>query len=1005
MDHLGREMSKRIKVSPCLLSFLAVVASVSTLVAAEVRDTGVTVATESGQVIQRSLTPNGQVTDRLPYAENEILVRFKDAVPASRKQSLHRRVRAGVIKSFRHVRNLELLGLPRELSVEQALKSYRNNPDVLYAEPNYFVETLGAPNDSSFVTQWGLRNTGQNGGTPGADIKAVQAWNTTTGSVNVVVAVIDTGVDYNHQDLAANIWRNEADCNSNGIDDDGNGYIDDCHGIDTANGDSDPMDDNDHGTHVAGTIGAVGNNSLGVVGVNWNVKIMACKFLDAGGSGSVAGAIACMDYVKTMKDRGVDIVATNNSWGGAGFSQALSDAIEAHRQRDILFIAAAGNSATDNDAVTFYPAGYYLPSVISVAATDKFDRLAFFSSYGAASVHVGAPGAEILSTTTNNTYASFSGTSMATPHVTGLAALLKAQNPARDWRAIKNLILAGGKRNSFLNSRTLTGRRLNAAGSLHCSDASVLGRVWPRENQLNIGLVPVNLSALHIKCAKPSGGVAVKVSPGQKTVKLKDDGLGTDQAAGDGIYSGQWTPSSAGSFKLTFPDGDVVTVNVDADLEPGFPAKAFHGSGSYHGGAAVHSLVGTVDGDPQLEIVATALSSGPLYAWRSDGSELGGWPLNDFFGAAYPALGELSASSTGWEVAAGHFEFAAKVAAYSGAGASLPGWPLTGANYTATPPSLADVDGDGIDEIFIEEEDWQLHAYKADGTPLAGWPVYAPLGGQERHTPAIADLDGDGDPEIITASGWSSGVVYLFAYHNDGTPVQNFPISFSGKVDTFPVVADLDGDGTPEIVFVAQVSGPPWHDLIYIVSSTGTIVRTIDATGSSPYGTAPALADLDGDGLPEIIVQTEQALNVFRADGSTFPGWPVTWSSRWLGNSAPVVGDVDGDQLPDIVVTTQLPGSSENGEVLVYNRNGVLHPRFPKTLKIGAGAAPAIADLDLDGRNEIIVTGSFWNGISGDFSKVWVYDLGGPAHGPIEWGQFMGGPKHQGYYPVGNTAP
>ena len=266
----------------------------------------------------------------------------------------------------------------------------------------------------------------------------------TTGSKDVVVAVIDTGIDYTHPDLSANMFRNEPDCNSNGIDDDGNGQIDDCFGIDTANNDSDPMDDNHHGTHVAGTIGAVGNNGLGVVGVNWTVRLMACKFLSASGSGTTADAIDCLEYVKLMKDRGVNIVATNNSWGGGGFSQALFDAIEAHRARGILFIVAAGNEFSNNDTTPSYPASYSLSNILAVAATTRTDALASFSNFGRRSVHLGAPGSEILSTTPGNTYSIFSGTSMATPHVTGVAALLAAQDPTRDWRVIKNLILAGG---------------------------------------------------------------------------------------------------------------------------------------------------------------------------------------------------------------------------------------------------------------------------------------------------------------------------------------------------------------------------------------------------------------------------------------------------------------------------------------------------------------------------------------------------------------------------------
>lgn len=496
------------------------------------------------------------------YAPDEVLVRFKKGVSPPDMTAAHAWVGAYVVQSFGIVENLQLARLPQGMHVKEALKLYGQHPHVFYAEPNYIVEALAVPNDPRFGELWGLHNSGQLGGTPDADIDAPEAWDITTGSSSVVVTVIDTGIDYNHQDLSVNMFRNMADCNNNGIDDDGNGFIDDCYGIDVANNDSDPMDDHDHGTHVAGTMGALGNNGVGVVGVNWSVRLMACKFLDAFGSGTTAGAIACLDYVRIMKDRGVNIVATSNSWGGGGFSQALLDAIDVHRQQGILFIAAAGNSAGDNDTSPMYPASYYLANIISVASTTRTDARSSFSNVGRRTVHLGAPGSEILSTTIGNTYSTFSGTSMATPHVTGVAALLKAQNPARDWRAIKNLILAGGDNNSSLAS-TITQKRLNARGALTCSASTVLSRLRPIGTTITAAVgTPVNLAALHINCANPNGSVTVTVDPGSQTVTLLDNGSGFDQAEGDGIYSGQWIPLAGGTYTLTFPGGDVVTVRI-----------------------------------------------------------------------------------------------------------------------------------------------------------------------------------------------------------------------------------------------------------------------------------------------------------------------------------------------------------------------------------------------------------------------------------------------------------
>ena len=358
------------------------------------------------------------------------------------------------IKEFPYL-HIQHIKFKKGMTVEEALAGYEADPDIEYAEPNYMVTIAASPNDPLFNQLWGLYNTGQTGGTPAADIDAPNAWDITTGNIDIVVAVIDTGVDHSHEDLTGNMWVNTGEIPDNGIDDDGNGYVDDIYGIDTTNNDSDPFDDNGHGTHVSGTIGAIGNNVIGVAGVNWDITIMACKFLNASGSGYIDGAIECLEYIRALREKGANIIATNNSWGGGGYSQALYDAINA--QQDILFIAAAGNSNANNDTSTFFPADYYLPNLIAVAATDHNDSKASFSNYGRRSVSVGAPGVNILSTLPEKNlwgitggYGKLSGTSMATPHVTGLAALIKSQDMTRDWKMIRNLILAGGDNNTVI---------------------------------------------------------------------------------------------------------------------------------------------------------------------------------------------------------------------------------------------------------------------------------------------------------------------------------------------------------------------------------------------------------------------------------------------------------------------------------------------------------------------------------------------------------------------------
>lgn len=501
------------------------------------------------------------------YRSGEILVRFRPGVSARAIQNAHSAMAGQVVKTWNLVKGLQLVRVPAGMELNDAVRQYRQDPNVLYAEPNYMVHALGTPNDPDLSELWNIQNTGQLGGVTGADIHASQAWNLSTGSSNVVVAILDTGIDYGHPDLAPNVWSNPSSFNQVI-----NGVTINCaagtHGFNAVNATCDPFDDNAHGSHVSGIIGAVGNNGEGVVGVNWTVKLLSCKFLDFTGNGPESSAITCLEFVKALKDSGVNIVATNNSWGGMPFSQALSDAIAAQQQDGILFIAASGNEFADNDQIGTYPASYDLPNIISVAATTRFDALANFSNIGKHSVHLGAPGQEILSTIPGSSYGVFSGTSMAAPEVTGLAALLAAQSPTRDWRSIKNLILAGGDSIPAL-SQTVTGRRMNAFGSMSCSGKTAQSRLQPVSSVIagSVGQA-VRLEELNINCGQPNGAVQVTVSPGGTVVGLVDDGSGTDLAAGDGVYSGQWVPSAQGNYTLSFPIGDTARVEVLGNYYP-----------------------------------------------------------------------------------------------------------------------------------------------------------------------------------------------------------------------------------------------------------------------------------------------------------------------------------------------------------------------------------------------------------------------------------------------------
>ncbi|MEW6218915.1 MAG: putative Ig domain-containing protein [Thermodesulfobacteriota bacterium] len=621
----------------------------------------------AGAVIDHRSAPG----DR-PHVPGELLVKYHQKLPKKDQEKKRRQ------KGLTRIRGLKRLGVERVrlapgVDVRTALAELRQDPEIEYAEPNYLVHALEViPDDPLFPELWGLRNSGQTGGTAGRDIRATGAWSVETGDPGVIVAVIDTGIDIGHEDLAANLWTNdreaEGDANGDGcpglcgVDDDGdglvdedraeqsrflaggvtpnpawqndlkddddeNGYADDLHGINAITGTGDLMDDHGHGTHCAGTIGAAGNNGLGVTGVNWQVRLLGCKFLGQDGYGAISDAEECMEYVLAMAER-EPVVATSNSWGGGGASASFQAMIGLHQEQGILFIAAAGNDAHDLEARPDWPASYDNPNVLTVAALDHDDQLAWFSNHGRRSVDVGAPGVNILSSVPQlsgllsdpSGYRHLSGTSMATPHVAGLAALLAAASPriagtcslpglaaagacaaaggswtpapagcsdgisltpaecaaARGvwteagqlgWLAIRNRILATGDPTPALAGRSVTGRRVNAANALVCPED-------PVHAVLDVPAAPVAgrqyaLSALSLSCGAATGEVTV-LTAGGSAIGLADDGQGGDALAGDGVFTGLFTATSSSErFDFVFSDQGS-TVAFETIVSPPF---------------------------------------------------------------------------------------------------------------------------------------------------------------------------------------------------------------------------------------------------------------------------------------------------------------------------------------------------------------------------------------------------------------------------------------------------
>jgi subtilisin family serine protease len=409
----------------------------------------------------------------------DVLVKFRPGVSLADIRTIASKNNDAVEDEIESVKGLAAIEDLDGLSSDKVAEQYRQMSDkVVYAEPNNeirFDDPAGLspsdlllrepiaeqPNDPMFSDQWALHNTGQSGGKTKADVSALEAWKTTKGSDQVVVAVLDSGVDYTHLDLAANMWIRPDSVPQ--YTDNELGSFNDLHGYNGTDKLTDPMDDNGHGTHCAGIIGAEGDNEQGIAGINWNVQIMPLKFMGRGGFGTTKDAIEAINYAIDRKEKGVNVRVINASWGSTSKSKALEDAIRAAGEAGILFVAASGNDGSDNDSWPHYPSNYDLPNVISVAALDRNDQLASFSNYGIKTVHIAAPGKDILSTWLNDGFREASGTSMATPYVAGVAALILSAHPDLTVQQLRERLLKSVDKLDSLKGRVESGGRINAA--------------------------------------------------------------------------------------------------------------------------------------------------------------------------------------------------------------------------------------------------------------------------------------------------------------------------------------------------------------------------------------------------------------------------------------------------------------------------------------------------------------------------------------------------------------
>ena len=440
-------------------------------------ETGRVIASEPSEAVAISqsttaLAPGYSGTFRIPpgieFRKQELLVKFDENAATAQAQEAKLAALGGgeVVRRYKLIPGLALIRIPVPVAttkeMEELVQRFEAATGISYVQPNYEQKTLAIPNDPRFEELYAMRNVGQTGGTSGCDISATLAWDRTTGNESVIVGVIDSGVDYNHEDLTANMWVNSGEVPGDGIDNDGNGVVDDVYGYNSIEDSGDPMDDNKHGTHCAGTIAAVGNNGIGVAGVCWTARIMALKFLDANGRGDTANALACIEYAVL---NGAKILS--NSWGGGAYSYALKEMIDAVGKQGVLFVAAAGNEGTNNDVTPHYPSSYSCENIIAVLSVDHNDRRASSSCYGLESVDIAAPGVNILSCYMGGGYVKLSGTSMATPHVSGAAALLLSVNQGMTPYQIKEILMNSG--DPVAEGLCVSGKRLNVARALRSS--------------------------------------------------------------------------------------------------------------------------------------------------------------------------------------------------------------------------------------------------------------------------------------------------------------------------------------------------------------------------------------------------------------------------------------------------------------------------------------------------------------------------------------------------------
>ncbi len=826
---------------------------------------------------------------------NQYIVKYSDNLSHSQASSLSNQLNLNEIRDFPEVGASLVTTKQNRTLNHKYIKDLIANGTIDTFEPNYKVHTLTLPSDPRMGELWGLHNIGQNNGRTDIDVDAPEAWDITTGDPSVVVGVVDTGIEHTHQDLQANVWVNTDEIPGNNIDDDNNGVVDDVNGYNAITRSGNPIDNNGHGTHCAGTIAGVANNGRGVVGVASRTKVMGIKFLDASGSGSIADAISGIEYAINMKRRGVNLRVLSNSWGGGGYSQTLENAIKAANDNGILFVAAAGNDSSNNDVTASFPANYNIDNILSVAAVDSSGNLANFSNYGGTKVHVAAPGVSILSTYLQNTYTNLSGTSMATPHVSGIAALLLARESSLTVGNLKNRIMNTSKPLS-----SLTGL-VRSAGIVSAYRA-LINQVTPIAPLPDA--VVYNLSSISSEYDSQLGN---RISQADDAYIISNIGFTFP------YYGGNYNKFAVSTNGRIIPLGQ----NDNAPNTPDFANSVFSGINVFNDDLIPSSL--SSDGGVWEKITSDSV----IYTWVSVP-----YGLNSTAGSEKEIKVQLKLTSNG-NISISYKD-------------TFTGSPLYDYGASST-VSITPANGGSGDSLVVVNNQAREDLIGNNKAILFSTGIIS--SSKYVHS----DIDGDSKSDLIV---WrpNNGMFYILTSSSgfDFMAHKEFQLGLAGDM---PKVADFDGDKKADLA-VWRPSTGTWF---FRTSGSGYSVITSIQWGLS--GDLPMIGDTDGDGINDLTVY-RKSIGMFYTLQSTsgfnrsaaLQGSRSAFTQIQLGGKAhdPILGDFNGDGKDEYVAVWQLVRFWD-----VKDGNGTLISSLPWGQP---GDTPLSCKMDNDSSKDRVIT-------------------------------------------------